>query len=222
VTAGLLRALILDFDGVILESNNLKTAAFEHVFARFPEHAAAMMAWHHAHVSESRFVKFTHLVTERLGRPAGDPLIAELGDLFSAEMQRQIASCPLVPGADEFLRTVHGRLPVFLASVTPQGELNAILDARGLARFFTGVYGCPPWTKPGAVAEIVSALDSPEGVLLIGDSAGDQRAAAGNGVEFLGRDSGLPFDDPRPPTFPDMIAMTRAVAPRLPPSREHL
>jgi phosphoglycolate phosphatase-like HAD superfamily hydrolase len=217
VIADALRGLILDFDGVILESNHLKTAAFAQVFARFPEHAADMMAYHYAHVSESRFVKFRHLVSERLGRSADDPLVGELADRFSAEMQRQLASCSFVPGAEGFLQTVHGRLPVFLASVTPQDELDALLDARRLTHYFTKVYGCPPWTKPRAVAEVVTASGGPDGLLLIGDSAGDQRAAAANGIEFLGRDSGLPFDDPRPPAFPDMAAMTRAVAPRLPP-----
>lgn len=211
-----LRALILDFDGVILESNGLKTAAFAEVFARFPEHADAMMTYHHSHVSESRFVKFRHLVTERLGRAADDALVNELGEAFSAEMRRAIAVCPMVPGADAFLHAVRGRLPVFLASVTPQEELEAILDDRNLARYFTRVYGCPPWTKPRAVADIVASLNGPDGLMLIGDSAGDQRAAAENGVEFVGRDSGLPFDQPLPRTFADLNALGAALAPRLP------
>jgi beta-phosphoglucomutase-like phosphatase (HAD superfamily) len=52
-----LRVLILDFDGVVIESNDVKKEAFQRVFARFPEHAEAMMAFHHAHVSLSRFAK---------------------------------------------------------------------------------------------------------------------------------------------------------------------
>ena len=211
-----LRALILDFDGVILESNGLKTAAFARVFARFPEHAEAMMAYHHAHVSESRVLKFRHLVTALLGRAADDPLVTELGEAFSADMRRQLASCPLVPGADAFLAAVHGRLPVYLASVTPQGELDAMLAERGLARFFTRVYGCPPWTKPGAVADIIAAEGGRDGILLVGDSAGDQRAAAANGIEFLARDSGLPFDSPLPRRFSDMTGVAAAIEPRLP------
>jgi beta-phosphoglucomutase-like phosphatase (HAD superfamily) len=40
--------VILDFDGVVLESNAVKTEAFRDVFARFPEHAEAMMDFHRA------------------------------------------------------------------------------------------------------------------------------------------------------------------------------
>jgi len=208
-------ALILDFDGVILESNGLKTLAFERVFARFPEHAAAMMAYHHAHVSESRFDKFRHLVTARLGRAGDDPLVGELAAAFSAEMLRQLDACRFVPGAPELLARVTGRVPVFLASVTPQDELEAILTRRGLMPHFTAVYGCPPWTKSRAIAEILARTGDPSSVLFIGDSAGDQRAAREAGVEFIARDSGLRFDDPQPPRFPDMYQIARIIEERL-------
>ena len=46
----MLKILILDFDGVVIESNAVKTDAFDHVFGRFPDHAAAMMAYHHSNV----------------------------------------------------------------------------------------------------------------------------------------------------------------------------
>jgi phosphoglycolate phosphatase-like HAD superfamily hydrolase len=215
-----IRALILDFDGVILESNDLKTAAFERVFGRFPEHAGAMMDYHRAHVPESRYAKFRHLVVDRLGRPADDPLLEELAEAFSAETRRQVAACPMVEGAGAFLDDVTARVPVFLASVTPQAELDAILDLRGLRRYFERAYGCPPWTKASAIADILTGLDGPQGVVFVGDSAGDQRAGAATGVEFIARDSGLPFDSPLPPRGRDMHEVHAMLAPRLPaPSR---
>jgi phosphoglycolate phosphatase len=208
-------ALVLDFDGVILESNQLKTRAFERVFARFPEHAGAMMAYHHAHMSASRFVKFRHLVTACLGRDDDDPLVEELGRAFSAEMRRKMIDCPFVPGAEAFLAMASARLPVFLASVTPEGELQAILEQRNLASYFTRVYGCPPWTKARALADVVSRHGGATGILFVGDSAGDQRAANETGVEFVARDSGLPFDEPRPPSCADMHQIARLVEARL-------
>lgn len=218
----MIRALILDFDGVILESNHLKTDAFEAVFARFPVHAATMMAYHRAHVSASRFAKFTHLVTHHLGRDAQDPLVGELADAFSAHMLAGIAVCPMVPGAQAFLDRVSAVVPVFLASVTPQAELEAILTLRGFDRHFARVYGCPPWTKAGAIRDILAGLGGTDGVVFIGDSAGDQRAALETQVEFLARDSGLPFDDPQPRAFTDMTHIGEAITQRLPPSAKGL
>lgn len=211
-----LRAVILDFDGVIVESNDLKTEAFARVFARFPQHAAAMMAFHHAHVSDTRFLKFKHLAHNLLGLPEGDPLVGELAEQFSGVVQELLRACSLVPGASAFLDTTVARVPLYLASVTPQQELDALLAHRGFAHYFTRAYGCPPWTKATAVADVLRTLGGAQDVLFIGDSAGDQRAALANGVEFIARDSGLTFDEPRPRAFPDMTAMAAAIAHRLP------
>lgn len=216
-TPDLIRAVILDFDGIVIESNALKTEAFASVFARFPEHAVDMLAYHQRYVSESRYAKFTHLVTARLGRPADDPLIAELAESFSKEMLRLIDACPMVPGAAEFLSRVAAAVPLYLASMTPQDELEMILRRRGFAASFTRVYGCPPWPKALAIADILTVIGSADGVVFVGDSAGDQRASRETGVEFFARDSGLPFEHPKPPTYPDMHAVLAAIAPRLPP-----
>jgi phosphoglycolate phosphatase-like HAD superfamily hydrolase len=211
-----LRALILDFDGVLIESNALKTEAFAAVFARFPEHADDMMAFHHAHVSASRYDKFRNLVTTKLNRPPDDPLVEELAAAFSREMRARLERCAWVPGATALLDRVRGRLPVYLASVTPEAELAETLSRRGLTGAFAGVYGCPPWTKDRAIADIIDRTGGASDVLFIGDSAGDQRAARAADVEFIARDSGLPFDDPQPHAYRDLTAIAIALQERLP------
>jgi phosphoglycolate phosphatase-like HAD superfamily hydrolase len=215
--AGPLRVLVLDFDGVILESNDVKTEAFRDVFTRFPEHCAAMMAYHLANLSEPRSVKFDYLL-ERLGHPGDAVLRGELAADFSRRVLERMASVPLVAGAEAFLREVTPRLPVYLASVTPAEDLDATLERRGLRAWFRDVYGCPPWTKPGAVRDVLRReACAPHDALLLGDSAADQRTAAETGVGFVARDSGLAFDDPAPPTlFPDLAAVATYLRDRLP------
>lgn len=199
-----LRVLILDFDGVVIESNDVKTDAFQHVFARFPEHAEAMMAFHHAHVSLSRFVKFEHLLA-LMGRTDDAALMADIAADFSRKVLDGMMAVPLVQGAEIFLHKVTPRLPVYLASVTPAEELTGILEQRDLAHWFRDVYGCPPWTKPEAIRDVLTREGvKPGNALLIGDSAGDQRAAQITGVDFLARDSGLSFDAPAPLIFADL------------------
>lgn len=211
-----LRVVILDFDGVVLESNAAKTEAFRDVFARFPEHADAMMDFHRAHVSLSRFAKFDHLL-ELTGRVGDGALRTELAAEFSRRTLDKISAVPLVRGAEAFLRDVTSRLPVYLASVTPADDLARILEQRGLARWFRDVYGCPPWNKPDAIRDVLRREGVPSTqALLVGDSAGDQRAALLTGVHFLARDSGLGFDAPPPVTFPDLVGIADFIQERWP------
>jgi len=211
-----LRVVILDFDGVVLESNAVKTEAFREVFARFPEHAEAMMAFHHAHVSLSRFGKFDRLL-ELMGRTGDASLRADLATDFSRRTLDRIMAAPFVPGAEAFLHDITPRLPVYLASVTPADDLTFILQRRNLSRWFKDVYPCPPWTKPDAILDVLGRESAtPAQALLIGDSAGDQHAASVTGVHFLGRNSGLSFDSPAPVTFPDLSEIANFIKQRLP------
>ena len=211
-----LRVLILDFDGVVIESNAVKTEAFQYVFARFPEYAEAMMAFHHAHVSLSRFAKFEHLLA-LMGKSDDTAFKSDIAADFSRRVLEGMMTVPLVTGAEDFLRKMSLRLPVYLASVTPADELAEILAQCGLAHWFCGVYGCPPWTKPAAIRDVLTReAVKPGNALLIGDSAGDQHAAQVTGVDFLARNSGLSFDAPAPLIFADMIEITKHIEELLP------
>ncbi|MFZ2406190.1 MAG: HAD hydrolase-like protein [Methylobacter sp.] len=211
-----LRIIILDFDGVVIESNDIKTHAFQQVFARFPEHTKTMMAFHREHVSLSRYAKFDHLLG-LLGRNEDAALKAEIATDFSLLVVEKMKSVPMVPGAEDFLRNVTPMLPVYLASVTPAEELSMILGQRGLMQWFRDIYGCPPWTKQLAIQDILMRETvNPEDVLLIGDSAGDQQAAHITGVNFIARNSGLSFDSPQPLIFTAMNEITQYVEKLLP------
>ncbi|HXG54546.1 MAG TPA: HAD family hydrolase [Vicinamibacterales bacterium] len=209
-----LRAVIFDFDGVILDSNALKTDAFHAVFSRFPEHAEAMRRYHDAYVSQSRYEKFTYLVERLLGRPGDTALVHALADDFATLLRDRMDVCGFVPGARDMLEDLSPRGPLYLASMTPEAELVRLLDIHAIHHHFRRVYGCPPWTKPQAVGAIVEELGGADGVALVGDSAGDQRAAAVHGVEFIPRDSGLAFDTPVTGT-PDVSAIASRLSTRL-------
>ena len=202
------KTIILDFDGVVIESNALKTQAFAKVFGRFPEYAAEMLRFHTDNISLSRFTKFDYLL-ELLGRKHDQLLREDIATDFSKTMMEEMVTVPLVTGALSFLNTITAQLPIYLASVTPETELRYILGQRNLAKWFTGIYGCPPWTKPAAISDVLQRESlTASDALLIGDSAGDQAAATATGVSFLARNSGLQFEEPYPTSFQDMDAVS--------------
>ena len=199
-----IKIIILDFDGGVIESNDIKTEAFRYVFGRFPDHADAMMAYHESNISQSRFIKFDYLLM-LLGRSGDEILKKEILTSFSDYIFEKMMRASLVVGAERFLKEMTQKYPVYLASVTPDEELQKILSRRQLTHWFRAVYGCPPWTKSEAITDILMREKCVSiNALLIGDSAGDQRAAKQTGVPFLARNSGLLFDEPYPKQFNDL------------------
>jgi beta-phosphoglucomutase-like phosphatase (HAD superfamily) len=138
-----IKAVILDFDGVILESCDIKTWAFGELFKEHPEYVDEIVEYHKKNGGVSRYKKFAYFYEELLKRPATDAEIEDLGERFSQLVFDEIKRCDPVPGAFEFLEDFSNRIMLFVASGTPDDELKAIVKGRGLDRYFQGVYGTP-------------------------------------------------------------------------------
>jgi phosphoglycolate phosphatase-like HAD superfamily hydrolase len=212
----LLRAIILDFDGVLVESEGLKTEIFRHVFARYPEHYNAMMAYHQQSIAASRFDKFAHL-SQLLGRANDQTFLDSLAAEFSSLAIAQTVACPEVKGASNFLHEFSSRLPLCLASVTPESDLIEILQRRNWLSYFAKVFGYPPHSKAEAVSRAAESIQDRSALAIIGDSPNDLQVAIECGIEFIGRDSGIVFPDPRPSLYRDMNEIAAVVRTRLMP-----
>ncbi len=183
-----LRAVVFDFDGVILESADIKTEAFCELFSHLSPSLVTQVREHHlANLGISRFVKFDWIYTNLLEQPLAETERLELGDRFSSIALRKVLECPFVPGAEAALDGLFDRYPLFVASGTPQSELDRVVDARELRRYFAEVWGSPR-EKVNILADIASRHGfAPHEILLVGDGTSDQRAAVAAGTQFLAR-----------------------------------
>ena len=201
-------AVVLDFDGVLVESNAMKTRAFEDLAALYPEHRQAMMAYHLAHFSRPRHEKFKHYIHHLRGRVGDEGLFQRMERQFSELVVSRVVASPFVCGAQLFLEEFSQRLPLYISSVTPQDELQRIIHMRGMESYFQDIYGDPPRSKVEAIRHVLSRHGlTPAELIFVGDSPSDYHAAAETGVEFLGRDSGQPFEGIDLELFRDMQAI---------------
>jgi phosphoglycolate phosphatase-like HAD superfamily hydrolase len=192
------KVLILDFDGVVVESNGIKDQAFEIIFKKYPELYHSLIKFHKENVSLSRVIKFDYLL-ELNSTPNNYELKKSLLQDFSSITLELMKSVSFVEGVLDFLSNSHKKIPIYLASVTPIDDLLIILENLKISHFFKNIYGCPPWNKTDAIADIIFNENvCPSETLLIGDSYGDQRAANANYINFIGRNSGLAFEKPYP------------------------
>jgi phosphoglycolate phosphatase len=76
---------------------------------------------------------------------------------------------------------------LFIVSGTPQEELVRIVDRRGLARHFAGVFRSPA-EKPELIRDILGRYRlAAAACVFVGDAMTDHDAAEACGVPFIGR-----------------------------------
>ncbi|MEZ5333351.1 MAG: HAD family hydrolase, partial [Thermoanaerobaculia bacterium] len=97
------RAVVFDFDGVIVESVEVKSRAFVELFPDRPDLHEAILEHHRDHLGLSRYEKIRWILAELLDEPADEERVDELAARFSDLVLDATVSCPLVTGAEETL-----------------------------------------------------------------------------------------------------------------------
>jgi phosphoglycolate phosphatase-like HAD superfamily hydrolase len=183
----MLKAIFLDFDGIILESVDIKGVAFRKLFEEFPDQVDEIVRYHYANGGRPPFYKFLFIYTDILKKPLSEEKFQELCQKFSDLAVEGVLKCDFVPGALEFLEKCHRQFMLFIVSGTPLPEMVDIIKARALDKYFQGVYGSPHkknyWTK-----HILEEFYlEPKETLWVGDALSDYEAAREHRIQFVGR-----------------------------------
>lgn len=206
-------ALFLDFDGVVLESVDVKGQAFVQLFPERPDLAPAILDLHSRHGGVSRHRKIALIRAELLGLPPDPQACADLARRFAAIVAAAIDACPFTPGAQAALSRLASRFPLLIVSGTPEEELQEIVRRREIGGFFREVHGSPR-EKPDILRDALARAGwTAADCLFVGDAMTDCDAAAAVGMPFVGR-VGQNADNPFPPQTP-IIADLAALPPLL-------
>ena len=188
-----LRAIVFDFDGVILESANIKTEAFLEVYAAFPDKLAAIRDYHIANAGISRYVKFEHIQRNILRLSYTEEDKKRVSAEFERLTRERIFSCPQVPGAEALLQGLRGRVQRIVGSGTPQAELELIVATRKMGDWFEELWGTPR-VKADILRDVMARHGlSQQQVLMVGDGMSDYDAACAAGTRFLARETETDF-----------------------------
>jgi phosphoglycolate phosphatase-like HAD superfamily hydrolase len=179
------RAVVFDFDGTLVDSNEIKWRAFEVCFAEFPERRTEILAYCRAHHHAPRWEKFRHVYEQVLGLRYTPEIEATLLRRFDEETTQQIIAASEIPGATRFLDMVGQRRTTAVLSGTPHDTLLLILGARGWRHYFTVIQGAPidktEWLK-----RFRSQYEpAGEDVVFFGDTQEDANAAKAAGCTFI-------------------------------------
>jgi phosphoglycolate phosphatase-like HAD superfamily hydrolase len=174
-----------DFDGVIKDSVDVKTRAFENLFSHFGKDISTRVRQHHeSHGGVSRFDKIPFYLTWA-NEPATPAKIEEFCDRFSSLVQQAVIDSPWVPGVREYLLLNYTKQYFVLVTATPQDEIQQILATLDIAHCFREVHGAPKH-KATAIKDVLARVNCASArALMIGDSETDLKAAQANSVPFL-------------------------------------
>lgn len=171
-----------DFDGVLLDSNAVKTYAFTRVTQPYGQLVADDVVQHHiTNGGESRFVKFHRLFAEVLKRAPlpgeMEGLLKEFGKICSAELM----ACRTDPAAYELFEQLSEQGDVLhVVSGGLEAEVSAVLVAKGLAPYLQSINGSP--RSKDEILNDLGAMACDDSGVFVGDSEGDMRVALDFGL----------------------------------------
>jgi phosphoglycolate phosphatase-like HAD superfamily hydrolase len=177
--------LVFDCDGVILNSNRIKTDAFRSVALRYgADVAEALVQFHVQHGGVSRYRKFEHLLANILGKVDNEKEVQTLASAYGEYVYRELLQCEIAPGLHE-LRKATADHAWMVVSGGDEAELRRVFAARGLDVLFErGVHGSPA-TKDVILQRELSTANLELPALFVGDSRYDHEAAQRAGLQFV-------------------------------------
>lgn len=184
----MIQGVLFDFDGVIVESAEVKTEAFRKLFEKdYPKYAEKIVDYHKGNMGISRYVKFRYIYERILRQSYSQKEERELGKRFSDFVVNEVLQAPFVAGALEFLKRNHERYAMYVVSGTPETELATIVDKRGIKSYFKGVYGSPRKKEEIAQDILLRNHWKSDEVAFVGDAESDREASERCGVHFICR-----------------------------------
>lgn len=186
--SSMIKTILFDFDGVILDSMKIKGNGFVELFKAYPEAAIKQLeSYHYANGGISRFEKIRYFFNTILNMPISNEIINTMGHQFGEIIaQKLFDKKNLIVDTIQFIEKNHQKYHLYIVSGAEQNELMALCSTFKIDHFFEAIYGSPP-PKTLLVKNILEHRNNvKEEIILIGDSINDYDAASKNGIVFFG------------------------------------
>lgn len=175
--------LIFDCDGVILDSNLIKTEAFYLTGIKYSEEIADVFVdYHKKNGGISRFEKIKYLHKEILKTNDDEKISRDILDYGNIVITK-LESCQYINGFLEFTNShLIRKAKKYIVSGGLETELVQVFEKRKLSSFFNGIGGSPR-TKYSIIESL--NVSNEERSIFFGDSLLDYQVAENFGFDFV-------------------------------------
>ena len=183
------KTIVFDCDGVVLDSNKVKTQAFYNTALAFGKAAANRLVKHHIERGGiSRYEKFRwfieNLEAEELAQYSSGPDLDRLLENYAKEVRKGLRRCEIAEGLEQ-LREQTSNSIWMIVSGGDQNELRELFAERCIAELFDGgIYGSPD-TKESILNRERKRGNIVNKALFLGDSKYDYEAAKTSNLDFI-------------------------------------
>tara|TARA_B100001109_G_scaffold179152_1_gene146798 strand:+ start:51 stop:704 length:654 start_codon:yes stop_codon:yes gene_type:complete len=177
---------IFDCDGVILNSNTLKTSAFEFALKdEDPKLVNRLIEFHKKNGGISRYEKFNYFFSEICPSKDKDLKIKIALDAFSKKVSKEMLQVETITGVISFLERIKElNKDIYINSGSDEEELRKIFRHRKLDHLFKEIYGSPS-NKEENLRKIRQNYRSKKKEVFFGDSVSDFEAAESFKIDFV-------------------------------------
>ena len=183
----MIKNIIFDFDGVILDSVPTKTEGFKKLFQNFStDEVNKLVLYHELNGGKSRYVKIKYFFNELLHKDISEQEILEYANKYSEITKEELTNPKyIIEDTLNFIKTNHKKYEMHIASGADEEDLKYICEKLDLTKYFLSINGSPK-IKSEIVKDIL--LDNRYDInetILIGDSVNDFDSAKDNGIDFF-------------------------------------
>lgn len=190
-----------DFDGVIKDSVEVKTRAYEKIFVEFGQEVGKKVRLHHQeNGGVSRYEKIPYYLKHFVKKTLSQNKIENMIRTFARLVEDEVVTSPWIPGVERILRDNPFKQKFILVTGTPQDEMHTILKRLKLTQVFSSVHGAPEEKNKAVKQEIKQNSLKLTNSIFVGDSLTDYEAAYKNGIPFI-----LRYDEETLPTGIDTV-----------------
>jgi phosphoglycolate phosphatase-like HAD superfamily hydrolase len=177
---------IFDCDGVILDSNKLKSNAFAEALSNEPPNLVAeFVQYHKQNGGISRYEKFKYYFEDMKKQVDAEIEIINALNNFASIVSVGLLKCNYIPGVVELIGELFNlNKRLFVVSGSDEKELIQVFRQRGIDHYFENIYGSPD-NKIKNTRKVISSISTTKNGLFFGDSKSDYNASKAFGLDFV-------------------------------------